>query len=165
MIAVPTYPALDICRTNALGFVECPTNTSKLTGNVLIAQTYDFSPAVTEPFWALGFSSLGNQYPYAVNIQQAFFYNNLQVYPSDLPQLNATTVQFGDSYKTPSGIVQTKWTIKFDHVAKTITVGNLMTKLPQSSSYRACSEILLSFWKANVFNYSVSPETILLPYE
>jgi hypothetical protein len=118
-----------------------------------------------EPFWALGFSSLGNQYPYAVNIEQAFFFTNLQVYPSDLPQIDSVTVQFSDEYATPSGLVQTMWTIAFNHSAKTITVGNLMTKLPQGGGFRASTEILLSFFKFNVFSYAVSPATIILPYE
>lgn len=163
MIAVPNYTPIDLCPINALGFVECPTGNSKITGNILVAQTYDFSGSINEPFWALGFSSLGNQYPYAVNIEQAFFFTNLQVYPSDLPQLSATEVQFNDEYATPDGLVQTMWTVVFNHSAKIVTVGNLMTKLP-GGSFRASTEILLAFYKVNVFNYSVAPATILLPY-
>ena len=153
-----------MCVPNGLGFIECPTEQSKLTGTVLAAGTYDFSGAIDQPFWALGFSSLGNAYPYATNIEQAYFYSSLQVYPSDLPQLSSTKVQFNDEYATPSGLVQTKWTINFNHASKLITVSDLMTKLPQQSGFRACVEILLGFWRLDAFSYPVAPATILLPY-
>lgn len=160
----PPSTPLDICVPGALDFVECSTDNSKVTGSILVAGTTDFTGAINELYWALGFSSLGNQYPYQTNIEQAFFFTGLQVYPSDLPQLSATKVQFNDSYSTSSGLVQTMWTVNFDHANKKITVSDLMAKLPQQSAFRACSEILLNFWRLDSFSYAVPPATILLPY-
>lgn len=156
---------LNICPISPLGFVECSTDDYALRGTILVAQTYDFTAAITEPYWALGFSSLGNSYPNLTNIEQAFYYNNLQVYPSDLPILNSTTVQFSDEYQTPTGLVKTRWQISFDPTNKLITIGNLLTKLPQDNAFRSCTEILLAFWKCNAFSFAVPPATILLPYE
>ena len=155
---------LDICPTNALGFIECPSGTNFLTGSVLIAQTYDFSAAISEPYWALAFGSLGNAYPNVVTIEEALFYASLQVYPTNLPTVNSTTAQFSDQYQTPSGLVQTQWQVAFDHSAKTITVQNLMTKLPQSSSFQRCTEILLAYWKMTALNYASPPSQITLPF-
>jgi hypothetical protein len=163
----PTNPPstpLDICVPSALGFVECPLGHTKFTGNILTAGANNFSAAIPDPYWALGFSSLGNSYPFQTNIEQAYFYTTLQVFPTDLPQLSSTKVQFNDAYATPSGLVQTKWTINFDHANKIITVSDLMTKLPSQSGFRACSEIYLNFWRLDSFSYVVPPQTILLPY-
>lgn len=155
---------IDICPISVLGFIECPTDNYQISGDTLIAQTYDFTSAINNPYWTLGFASLGNAYPYAVNVQQALFLNSLQVYPTNLPQIDAVTAQFFDQYETTSGLVQTKWQIAFNHAAKTIAIQNLFTKLPQMSSYRACSEILLSYWKMNIFTYAQPPSSITLPY-
>lgn len=155
---------LDVCPISPLGFTECSTDNYQITGNVLVAQIYDFTAAITEPYWALGFSSLGNAYPNSVVVEQAFYFDNTQVYPSDLPLISATKVQFSDEYQTPSGLVQTTWTVTINHASKTITIGDLMTKLPQESAFRACTEILLAFYKMNAFNYPVAPTMIALPY-
>jgi hypothetical protein len=154
---------LDVCNPSPFVFAQCDTNHWKLTGTILTAGTVDFSGAINEPFWALGFSSLGNAYPNQTNIEQAYYFTSLQTFPSDLPQLSATEVQFNDEYQTPSGVVNTFWTIAFDSTNKKITVGNLMTQLPGQSP-RACPEILLAFWRLDSFAFSVPPTTIILPY-
>lgn len=154
---------LDICPPNPLAFTPCDTNHWKTTGAILTAGTVDFSGAINQPYWALGFSSLGNAYPHQTNIEQAYYFTSLQTYPSDLPQLSATEVQFNDEYQTPSGLVKTFWTITFDSVNKKITVGNLMTQLP-GQALKACTEILLAFWRLDSFAFPVPPAVILLPY-
>lgn len=153
---------LNICVPNGLGFIECPTNETTITGNILSGQAYDFTPAVTGSFWALGFSFLGNSYPFAINFQQAFLFSTLQLY--NCTQINANTVQFTDSYETPNGLVQTQFQVILDHAAKKVYVQNLFTKLPQQSGFRACSEILLNYWEIRLFNYNESPIVIKLPY-
>lgn len=164
MIEPDNTHELDVCPINALGFTECSTDTYQINGTILVAQTYDFTAAITEPYWALGFSSLGNAYPNSVLVEQAFYFDGMKVYPSNLPLLSSTKVQFSDEYQTPSGLVQTMWTITINHAAKTFIVGDLMTKLPQETSFRACTEILLAFYKLNAFNYPVAPTMIALPY-
>lgn len=159
-----TNQGLDICPINALEFQECATNETTISGSVISGQAYDFSASATEPFWALGYAFLGNGYPNIVNMQQAFLYSTLQLYPPTITVINSNTVQFNDFYNTPSGYVQTQWQVALDHTDKKIIVQNLMTKLPQQSAFRACSEILVNYWKTTLFIYSEPPTTIFLPF-
>lgn len=287
---------LDICPLPALGYTECPSDNYSLTGNIIVGQTYDFSPALTAPFWALGFEFLGyaftssnfvnlfgtnstpspqpvdssgniliedtienlaysltapnsvltlstspgqgtgnapfdifgnpliydpinlvqysltspdgiltlstslgvgtivGHYDGAGNIQiydqlnalwysltapngvltlsgsfrhgiiveQAFFFNSLRLY--NCSAVDSVTAQMNDSYETPSGLVQTQFQVVFNHAAKTITLTNLKTQLPQQNVPRACTEILVAYFRATLFNYSSSPTAIQLPY-
>lgn len=152
------------------------------SGVVLSAQTWNFAPVITEPSWALGFEMLGLQYdqlklnqrdeyfqgvqapstPPAINAQQALFFTSLRTY--NCTSLNSTTAQFTDAYATPTGIVQTKFTAQFDLVGKKVTVSNLMTKLPQSGSFRACNEILTSAFRAFVLQFQQAPSQVDIPY-
>jgi len=154
---------LDVCNPSPFAPTQCDTNHWKTTGTILTAGTVDFSGAINQPYWALGFSSLGNAYPYQTNIEQAYYFTSLQVYPSDLPQLSATKAQFNDEYSTPSGLVKTFWTIAFDPTNKKIMISDLMTQLP-GQSVKACTEILLAFWRLDSFAFNVPPQAILLPY-
>jgi hypothetical protein len=154
---------LDVCNPSPFAFTQCDTNHWKTTGTILTAGTVDFSGAIDQPYWALGFSSLGNAYPYQTNIEQAYYFTSLQTFPSDLPQLSATKVQFNDEYQTPSGLVKTFWTVAFDPTNKKITISDLMTQLPGQSP-KPCVEILLAFWRLDSFAFYVPPAVILLPY-
>jgi len=155
---------LDICPIGFLGFGECASNETTIYGSIISGQAYDFSASATEPFWALGYAFLGNGYPHLVNMQQAFLYSTLQLYPPTITVINSNTVQFKDFYNTSSGYVQTQWEVCLDHANKKVIVQNLMTKLPQQLSFRACSEILVNYWKATLFIYSEAPTTIFLPF-
>jgi len=159
-----TNNGLDVCPIPVLGFRECPSNETTVSGTILSGQVYDFSAAAITSFWALGFAFLGNGYPNVVNMQQAFLYSTLQLYPPNLTVINSNTVQFTDYYNTPSGYVQTQWQVVLDHTAKKIYIQNLMTKLPQQTAFRACSEIFVNYWAAKFFTYTEPPNTIYLPF-
>jgi hypothetical protein len=173
---------LNLCPIPVLGYRECDTSIYSFEGAILSGKTWDFTPAINQPYWALGFEFLGRQYaqlglgktnnyfdgvsaptnPPAINAQQALFFQTLQLY--NCTAVNSTTAQMTDSYNTPSGIVQTEFQVAFNISAKTITIQNLMTKLPQQSSFRACNEVLLSQWKAFLIQFAVVPGSISIPY-
>ena len=130
------------------------------SGNV---QTSDAANALWYSLTAPGsVLTLSGSSRYGINVQQAYFYNSLRLL--NCSQVNSTTAQMADSYNTPSGLVLTQFQVAFDISAKTITLGNLLTQLPQQSAFRACAEILVAYWRVTVFNYPVQPTEILLPY-
>jgi hypothetical protein len=167
---------LNVCPIPVLGFEECPTNDYGFTGKVLSGNTWNFGPAITQPYWALGFEMLGKQYDQlrlnrkrevlqtnlGINAQQAIFFSTLLLY--NATQVNSTTAQFTDAYETESGLVETQFQVAFNLSAMTITVQNLFTQLPQGGGMRACNEVLTSFWKAFVLNFSSPPTQIQIPY-
>lgn len=151
-----------IASDPVLGFQECSNDTFSATGRILVGQTINFAPALVEPFWALGFEFMGRSFPNSANAQQAFFYTSLQLL--NCSEVNSTTAQCSDSYMTPSGLVQTQFQVVFNHASQQITLTNLMTKLPQNSTFLPCTEILVNFWRAVLFNYAEASQEILLPF-
>lgn len=182
MKCCPENTGLAVCPTSVLGYTEASTDQYSFSGKILSGQTWDFTPVINQPYWALGFEMLGKQYDLlglqcpeqyfagvtpnanvpSINAQQALYYTSLRVYNCAI--LNSTTAQMSDVYATPTGIVKTQWTVGFNHSAKMITVSNLMTQLPQGGGFRACTEVLLAFWRPFIVQFPEAVAQVNIPY-
>lgn len=139
-------------------------NDFSVQGKTIIPVQYDFSSIIQGNYFALGYAFLGKAYPHKLNWQQAFFFQTLMVYPSNVDMVSADVVQFQDQYDTPEGMIYNQWQVIFDVADKLLTVQPLLTKQPGFTEYVPTPEIPVAFFKATLFTFDSYPTQTQMPF-